>query len=308
MPDHEGDDKNWWEKVVEDRVAAELDRRRAAIPPHDVVGQLKHDIQVGAVKGVYNFGKGIVTGLYALGEAAVKLVTEEEFRGKVAEGAGQLAKDANTLLNGSPEQQAEVAERARKFGQQMYDGIKGQVQKDWEQAGKEGKRAELASKWATQGALEFASLFVGVGEVKGALNAAKAADVAKAERVAAKVVAECPKEKAARAAKAAKPVPLLNPPIKITPKGMKHVTDRHTYNGIGKYADKSKFNNGVNIEELIQRAAQQPMVQQRNGNFVRVIDTGQNIGLDRATNTWTSTLTVVTKPDGTLVTAFPGRP
>jgi len=45
---------------------------------------------------------------------------------------------------------------------------------------------------------------------------------------------------------------LLNPPIKITEKGMQHVVKRHTVNNIAKFAGKSKFNQGENVTALIQ--------------------------------------------------------
>lgn len=101
---------------------------------------------------------------------------------------------------------------------------------------------------------------------------------------------------------------LLNPPIEVTPGGMQHVLDRHTVNNIAKYVGKSKFNPGEDIAKLIEQATQQPMVPQANGNFARTFDVGRSIGVDRATGQATSTMTVITRPNGTLVTAFPGKP
>ena len=101
---------------------------------------------------------------------------------------------------------------------------------------------------------------------------------------------------------------LLNPPINVTPKGLEHVIERHTHSGIAKYAGKSKFNAGEDVVDLIRSGTQQPMVQQANGNFARTFDMGRSIGVDRTTNQATSVMTVITKPDGTLVTAFPGTP
>jgi hypothetical protein len=50
------------------------------------------------------------------------------------------------------------------------------------------------------------------------------------------------------------------------------------------------------------------MVQQGNGNFARTWDAGRSIGIDRVTGQQTSVMTVITRPNGELVTAFPGRP
>ena len=101
---------------------------------------------------------------------------------------------------------------------------------------------------------------------------------------------------------------LLNPAINATDKGMKHVLERHIVNGIPEFADKSKFTTGTDLTKLIEQGTQRPMVQQPNGNFARIFDAGQAVGIDRATGLPTSTVTIVTSPSGNLVTMFPGRP
>ncbi len=84
--------------------------------------------------------------------------------------------------------------------------------------------------------------------------------------------------------------------------------DRHTINDLVKFADKSKFNEAEDIASLINQAVQQPMIKQVNGNYTRTFDAGRSIGIDRNTGSTTSITTVVTKSNGDLVTAFPGRP
>jgi len=101
---------------------------------------------------------------------------------------------------------------------------------------------------------------------------------------------------------------LLNPGINVTEQGMQHVLERHIVNGIPKFSGKSKFTTGVNIQELIQQGTQIPMVRQANGNFARTFDASRAIGVDRATGQASSTLTIITKPNGNLVTMFPGSP
>ncbi|GAA4349200.1 hypothetical protein GCM10023165_35770 [Variovorax defluvii] len=101
---------------------------------------------------------------------------------------------------------------------------------------------------------------------------------------------------------------LLNGPIRMTEKGMAHVVERHTVNDIAKFADKSKFNEAENLSTLISSGTHQQMVQQANGNFARTWDAGRSIGIDRVTGQQTSVMTVITRPNGELVTAFPGRP
>lgn len=110
-------------------------------------------------------------------------------------------------------------------------------------------------------------------------------------------------------ARVAKGAPLLlNGPIRITEKGMAHVVERHTVNDIAKFAGKSKFNEGENLSALINSGTQQRMIQQANGNFARTWDAGRSIGIDRVTGQQTSVMTVITRPNGELITAFPGGP
>jgi len=101
---------------------------------------------------------------------------------------------------------------------------------------------------------------------------------------------------------------LLNGPINITEKGMAHVVERHTVNDVAKYSGKSKFNEGENLSSLIDSGTQQWMTRQANGNFARTWDVGRLIGVDRLTGQQTSVMSVITKPSGDLVTAFPGYP
>jgi uncharacterized protein YfaP (DUF2135 family) len=101
---------------------------------------------------------------------------------------------------------------------------------------------------------------------------------------------------------------LLNPGINVTEKGMQHVLERHIVNGIPEFAGKSKFTTGVNLQELIQQGTQMPMVRQANGNFARTFDAGRAIGVNRATGQASSTVTIITGPNGNLVTMFPGAP
>mgnify|MGYP001059413550 FL=1 len=89
---------------------------------------------------------------------------------------------------------------------------------------------------------------------------------------------------------------------------MTHVVERHTVNDIEKFSGKSKFNEGEDLSVLIGTGTQQKMVQQANGNFSRTWDAGRLIGVDRITGQQTSVITVITRQNGELVTAFPGRP
>jgi RHS repeat-associated protein len=96
--------------------------------------------------------------------------------------------------------------------------------------------------------------------------------------------------------------------IKITEEGMEHVLERHTADG-AKSAGKSLFKGSEReIKSLIKKAGSTAPSKQGNGNLARVVDAGRTIGVDRATGASTSTYTVISKPSGDLVTAFPGKP
>ncbi|MFN0062269.1 MAG: hypothetical protein ACKVPX_07110 [Myxococcaceae bacterium] len=99
---------------------------------------------------------------------------------------------------------------------------------------------------------------------------------------------------------------LLNPPVHVTPKGLMHTINRHTESGMSRFLNKSKFNAGEDIRQLVQAGTQQPMVRQANGRFARTFDIGRNIGIDRATGQQTRWVTIITEADGSLVTTFPG--
>lgn len=95
--------------------------------------------------------------------------------------------------------------------------------------------------------------------------------------------------------------------VNITPKGLKHVADGHTPGGANA-AGKSLFNPGEDIVDLIKRAEGVVPVAQDGGNLERVVDAGRTIGVDVVSGQPTSVYTVITRPSGNLVTAFPGLP
>lgn len=99
---------------------------------------------------------------------------------------------------------------------------------------------------------------------------------------------------------------LLNPAINITDNGLAHTIDRHTINGVSKWASKSKFYNASEVETLIRQGTQLPLTRLANGNFSRTVNAGRKIGIDRTTGSPTSIYTIITDGKGNLVTAFPG--
>jgi hypothetical protein len=92
--------------------------------------------------------------------------------------------------------------------------------------------------------------------------------------------------------------------IEITARGFQHVTDRHAVGGTTT-AQKSMFNPTEDIQALIRCAQLTTPVQEPNGLFKRLFDAGRMIGVDGYKRKQTSTYTVITKPSGELVTAYP---
>ncbi len=98
-------------------------------------------------------------------------------------------------------------------------------------------------------------------------------------------------------------------PMDITLEGLKHVFERHTIEGIRSVGKSLYTVEDEAVGELIQRAGQVvPRLQPETGNFVRILDAGKIIGVDRATGEGTSVYTVITDALGRLVTSFPGKP
>jgi len=96
--------------------------------------------------------------------------------------------------------------------------------------------------------------------------------------------------------------------INITPEGLAHAPRRHSVNRYTKYAGKSKFDVGIDVAALIKQAEQEPAHRQADGSFARTVDIGHEIGVDRASGRRSSLLTVITRANGDLITAFPGQP
>ncbi len=73
-------------------------------------------------------------------------------------------------------------------------------------------------------------------------------------------------------------------------------------------AGKSLFGGSENVEELIKAAETVTPVPAKNGNLQYIVNAGRNIGEDVTTGQPTDTYTVVTKPNGDVVTMYPGLP
>jgi hypothetical protein len=135
---------------------------------------LQQQIGKGIVEGGYDFAKGMVTGVIDVGKAGYKIVTDPQARQAFWDGAQALGKDAYKLQYGTPEEKLDVLKKIKDYGERVGNGIKQQVESDWSEASKNGTRAELISKWTTEGVLNIATLFIPAGEAADALRAVKA--------------------------------------------------------------------------------------------------------------------------------------
>jgi hypothetical protein len=200
-------EKSWWERNVEDTVAESYDRQRATIPEYDHLGRLKHDATVGAMKGVYGFGKSLVVGLVDVAVVANKLRTgDPETTQKAWDITKKIAKEAYLSQFGTPQEKLDQNERANEAIYAIGKSVADSMRKDWAEADRTGKKVELISKWATEGVLNIASFFVGAGEVSAAAKAARTGELLETGAVLSRVTSKCPKllamEEAAALAKA----------------------------------------------------------------------------------------------------------
>lgn len=93
-------------------------------------------------------------------------------------------------------------------------------------------------------------------------------------------------------------------------KQLKWIMDKHGPNQLSKYAGKSQFyiSTETELQILIQNSTHMPMTVQSGGNIVRTVNAGRTIGFDATTGKLTSIYSVITNPNGSLITAFPGLP
>ena len=100
---------------------------------------------------------------------------------------------------------------------------------------------------------------------------------------------------------------LLPAKLKLEPKAMEHIQKRH-FQGWPKRLPKSLFFPNVDLQSLLKNAAKAPRATQRGGNYERVVQTANFIGIDRRSLQATSTYSVITDRMERLITMFPGRP
>lgn len=103
---------------------------------------------------------------------------------------------------------------------------------------------------------------------------------------------------------------LLGQPISQGAKQLEWIMAKHGPNQLPKYAGKSQFyiSSQAELQTLIQNATHMPMTVQSRGNILRTVNAGRTIGLDAITGKPTSIYSVITNPNGNLITAFPGLP
>ena len=91
--------------------------------------------------------------------------------------------------------------------------------------------------------------------------------------------------------------------------GLNYAWKKHGPNG---YSNKSRFNEGMTKDDVIsilqeKNTVTTPAYKSASGNYVRTVDTGRNIGIDKYTKQPTQMMTVITDNQGNLVNVFPGE-
>jgi hypothetical protein len=96
--------------------------------------------------------------------------------------------------------------------------------------------------------------------------------------------------------------------INITKRGWQHVLKHHTATQSPTPTNKSTFNMGEDLIQLINQAALCPPSKMMRNHLVRIFDAGHAVGIDRSSKQPTSLVTVITRLNGDLVNMFPGLP
>lgn len=88
-----------------------------------------------------------------------------------------------------------------------------------------------------------------------------------------------------------------------------HVEQTERYQGRTlPFVRKSKFDSAQFISEAVVRSYDHNATLAKNGNHVIVFDFGHTVGWDEIAKRQTSSVTVVVRPTGEVITAHPGTP
>jgi hypothetical protein len=184
--DEEGTSGSWLDNVLAWKPS--FDAPTEQLEDLIAVQEFFLDVHIGAAKGVYAFGKGMVEGIWVLLKLGAKLTYDAETQIKAIELSAKFAKDQFVFQFGTLSQKHAVLQRYTQFAVKIGGAIADDFKKEWAQAQADGKEVETISKWTTQGILEIGSMFIGVGEIKTALKGAQVTDkVLDVSKTAAKV-------------------------------------------------------------------------------------------------------------------------
>ena len=95
-----------------------------------------------------------------------------------------------------------------------------------------------------------------------------------------------------------------DPGIIVTPKGTRKIQDAHMAGGT-RLGGRSQFFDQETVDGLVEQArGVQPRLVGKN--YVREVNAGRPVGVERSTGLPTDFYTVVTNSNGHLITAYPG--
>ncbi len=118
----------------------------------------------GILGGGAQFGRGFVDGIAALFQLQTYVGLADLGRTLFI-----AADPAGVFRIFAPQMRQEAVSKI----EQVLSSARDKMKEEWQAAKAQGKEAELVARWSTQGILEVATFFVGVGEVKTALNATR---------------------------------------------------------------------------------------------------------------------------------------
>lgn len=99
--------------------------------------------------------------------------------------------------------------------------------------------------------------------------------------------------------------------IKVSEAAKQHIIDRHTFNSLTRWADKSKFFDTTNFSQLINSSGKMDSYFEyiaKNGLKVKVVEFVDDIGIDTFTKQATKFMTTAVDKFSNLISAYPGKP
>jgi hypothetical protein len=152
----------------------------------NVFDEIRTQIALGVIGGVYSGVKGMILSIPELLELGWKLFTDAKTRGAAWELYKKFLFWNLKLQFGTPSMRLQAARELKQTLDAIWELVSASVAERWQEASDEGTEVELVSAWLAQGVFEVATAALAVTKgakaVKAAKGAAEAASVTKSTK------------------------------------------------------------------------------------------------------------------------------